>query len=173
MAERGTIQKIAEAASVNQATVRRALSAAGMTAGRGGYPFAEAVEAVKAIADTSRVIGHAANGRGEGGSSSHVQALGEAKVRRESLQARRLEIENAKAEGSLIDRDAVTETGINVIVAARTAILALGYRCAERVAVLTDVKEIAKIIEDEARIVLSALADPQTFLDAIEMGALS
>jgi hypothetical protein len=173
MAERGTIQKIADAAGVNQATVRRALTAAGLTSGRGGYPFNEAVDAVKAISDTSRVIGHAANGRGEGGSTAAAQALGEAKVRRENLQARRLEIENAKAEGALISREAVTATGVYIITTARTALLTLGHRCAEKVAGKTDLREIARIVDAEVRDVLGALADETKFLAALEADALS
>ena len=173
MAERGTIQKIADATGGNQATVRRALNAAGLTAGRGGYDFALAVETVNAIADTARVVGHAANGRGEGGNTAAASALGEAKVRREILQARRLEIENAKAEGTLIDREAVTATGRHIIATARTAFLSLGDRAAEKVAGKTDIKEIAKIIKAEACDVLGVLADDTKFFAALEADALS
>jgi hypothetical protein len=173
MAERGTIQKIAEATGVNQATVRRALLAAGLRAGRGGYDFAQAVEIVNALADTARVVGHAANGRGEGGSTAAASALADAKVRRETLQARKLEIENAKAEGRLIDREAVTATGAHIIATARTALLSLGYRVAEKVAGKADVREIARIVENEVRDVLGILADETTFFAALEADALS
>jgi hypothetical protein len=173
MSERGTIQKIAEETGVNQATVRRALAAAGLTAGRGGYDFAQAVDIVSALADTARVVGHAANGRGEGGSTAAASALAEAKVRRESLQARRLEIENAKAEGRLIDREAVTATGAHIIATARTALLSLGYRVAEKVAGKADVREIARIVDDEVRAVLGVLADETAFFAALEADALS
>lgn len=173
MTERGTIQKIAEATGVNQATVRRALASAGLTAGRGGYDFTQAVEIVSTVADTARVVGHAANGRGEGGNTAVASALGEAKVRRESLQARKLEIENAKLEGSLISRDAVTATGIHIITTTRTALLTLGHRVAEKIAGKTDVREIARLVDAEVRDVLGALSDPQTFLAALEADALS
>jgi hypothetical protein len=171
--KRGTIQKIADATGVNQATVRRSLRAAGLIAGRGGYDFAEAVNAVNAISDTARVVGHAANGRGEGGSTAAATALGEAKVRRETLQARKLEIENAKAEGRLIDRDAVTATGIHIITTTRTALLTLGNRVAEKVAGKTDVREIARIVDAEVRDVLGALADESKFFAALEADALA
>jgi hypothetical protein len=173
MAERGTIQKIADATGLNQATVRRALKAAGLTAGRGGYDFTQAVETVNAIADTARIVGHAANGRGEGGSTAVASALGDAKVRREALQVRKLEIENAKAEGRLIDREAVTTTGARIIATARTALLSLGYRAAEKVVGKTDVREIARILETEVRDVLGVLADEAKFFAALEADALT
>lgn len=173
MTERGTIQKIAEATGVNQATVRRALASAGLPAGRGGFDFKRAVEEVKAIADTARVVGHAANGRGEGRNTAVVSALGEAKVRRESLQARRLEIENARLEGYLIARDAVTATGIHIITTARTALLTLGHRVAEKIAGKTDIREIARLVDAEVRDVLGALADETKFFAALEADALA
>lgn len=173
MAERGTIQKIADATGVNQATVRRALATAGLTAGRGGYDFNRAVEIVSSLADTARVVGHAANGRGDGGNTAVASAFGEAKARRELLQIRKLEIENAKAEGELIARDAVTATGVHIITTARTALLTLGYRAAEKVAGKTDAREIARIIDAEVRDVLGALADETRFLAALEADALS
>jgi hypothetical protein len=55
----------------------------------------------------------------------------------------------------------------------RTALLTVGNRCAEKVAGKTDVREIAKAIDAEVRDVLAALADPQTFLAALEADALS
>jgi hypothetical protein len=170
MAKRGKIQEIAEECGVNHKTVRNALAKAGLIAGRGGYDFAEAVAAVNANADPARVNGHAATrvgGNGNGG------AMLDARTRHEELKARRLEIDNAKAEGQLISRDAVTATGVHIITMARTALLSLGHRLAEKVANINDVKEISKIIESEVRIVLGVLSDPETFLAAVEAEALS
>jgi hypothetical protein len=168
MAERGTIQLIADKCGVNQATVRRALASAGMKSGRGGYTIEEAVAAVNAISDPARINGHAASRAGGNGG-----AMQDARTRHEELKARRLEIDNAKAEGELISREAVTVTGISIITTARTALLSLGHRLAEKVANKADVKEISKIIEDEVRVVLGAISDPQTFLAALETEALS
>ncbi len=168
MAERGKIQLIAERCGVNQATVRRALASAGLKAGRGGYDFEAACAAVNAIADPARINGHAVT-RGNAGNG----AMADARTRHEELKARRLEIDNAKAEGALINRDAVTATAIHIITMARTALLSLGHRLAEKVANKSEVKEIAKIIEAEVRVVLGALAEPETFLAAIEAEALS
>lgn len=172
MPERGTIQKIADATGVNQATVRRALTAAGLQAGRGGYDMTAAIEAVRSNADPARIAGHAANGRGEGGSDA-TSTLADARARAENLRARKLEIENAKAEAKLIDREAVTATGIHIIATARTALLSLGHRVAEKVATKSDVREIAGIVEQEVRDVLGVLADEGRFFAALEADALS
>ena len=167
MAERGTIQKIADACSVDHRTVRRALERAGLKSARGGYVFAEAVAAVNAIADPARVSGHAVTRGNAGGVMLDVRA------RHEELKARKLEIENAKAEGKLIDRDAVTATGAHIIATARTALLTIGYRVAEKVAGKTDVREITRIVDAEVRDVLGALADETTFFTALEADALT
>ncbi len=97
----------------------------------------------------------------------------DARTRHEELKAKRLEIENAKAEGELISRDAVTATGVHIIATARTALLSLGYRLAEKVAGKTDVKEIARIVEAEVRDVLGVLADETKFFAALEADTLS
>lgn len=169
MAKRGKIQEIADECNTDQSTVRRALERSGLTAGRGGYSFDEAVAAVKAIADPARLNGHAVT-RDNGAANSPMM---EARTRHEELKARRLEIENQKAEGELISRADVTATGISIITTARTALLTLGHRCAEKVANKSDVREIARLIETEVRDVLGALADPQPFLAALEADALS
>jgi hypothetical protein len=168
MAERGTIQKIADVCGVDHKTVRNALESAGLKAGRGGFDFAAAVAAVGAIADPARVAGHAVTRGGGNGT-----ALGDARARHEALKARRLEIENEKAEGALISRDAVTATVVHITATARTALLSLGYRLAEKVAGKTDVKEITRLIEAEVRDVLGVLADETKFFAALEADALS
>jgi hypothetical protein len=169
MAKREKIQEIATACGVDHRTVRRALDRAGLKAGRGGYSFDEAVAAVNAIADPARLSGHAVT-RDNGAASSPMM---EARVRSETLTARRLELENQKLEGELISRDAVTATGIHIITTARTALLTLGHRCAEKVAGKTDVRDIARIVDAEVRDVLGALADETKFLAALEADALS
>lgn len=170
MAKRGKIQEIAEECGVNHKTVRSALAKAGLIAGRGGYDFAEAVAAVNAIADPARVNGHAATrvgGNGNGG------AMLDARTRHEELKSRRLEIENEKAEGQLVSREAVTATGVYIITSVRTALLSLGHRIAEKVAGKTDVREIAKLVEVEVRTLLGALGDETKFFEALEADALT
>jgi hypothetical protein len=169
MAERGTIQKIADKCEVDHRTVRRALDRAGLKAGRGGYDFEAAVAAVNANADPARVNGHAVT-RGNAGNGG---AMMDARTRHEELKARKLEIENARLEGELISRDAVTASGIHIITTTRTALLTLGYRLAEKVANKSDVREIARIVDAEVRDVLGALADETTFFAALEADALT
>jgi hypothetical protein len=169
MTKRAKISVIADECGVDHRTVRRALERAGLTAGRGGYDLDAAVAAVAANADPARLNGHAVT-RDNGGAESPMMT---ARVRHEELKARRLELDNAKAEGALISRDAVTATGISIITTTRTALLTLGNRCAEKVANKSDVREIAKIIETEVRDVLGALAEPETFLATLEAEALS
>ena len=97
----------------------------------------------------------------------------DARTRHEELKARKLEIENQKLEGELIARNAVTATGVHIITTARTALLTLGNRVAEKVAGRTDVREIARLVDAEVRDVLGALSDETTFFAAMEADALS
>ena len=170
MAKRGKIQEIAEECGVNHKTVRNALAKAGLIAGRGGYDFAEAVAAVNAIADPARVNGHAATRVSENGGGGKML---DARTRHEELKARKLEIENARLEGDLVSREAVTAAGIHIITTTRTALLTLGSRVAEKVVGKTDVREIARTVDAEVRDVLGALADETKFFAAMEAEALS
>lgn len=169
MTKRAKISVIADECGVDHRTVRRALERAALKAGRGGYDFDAAVAAVNANADPARVAGHAVT-RDNGAASSPMM---EARVHFETLKAKRLEIENAKAEGQLVSREAVTATGVHIITTARTALLTLGYRAAEKVAGKTDVREIARLIDAEVRDVLGALADETKFFAALEADALT
>ncbi|MGY3618419.1 hypothetical protein [Bradyrhizobium sp. USDA 10063] len=166
---KGIIRKLADETGLDQATVRRACAAAELTEEQCEADFAHAVEAVKAIADSDRVIGHAASGRG--GVSNNAYA--EAKAQAELHRARKLELQNAQLEGRLIDRAAVTETGARIIAEVRTALLAVGHRIANKVAGKSDTREIARIVEAEVREVLGALADEERFFAALDAETLS
>lgn len=168
---RGIVRRVADATGLDQATVRRAIAAAGLDPKTIG--FEEASRLVQSIADTARVIGHAANGRGEGGHYSSTDTFAEAKAHSERMRARKIELQNAQLEGELISRKAVTETGARIIADVRTALLSLGYRLAEKIAGKTDVREIAGITEAEIRDVLGVLADEKRFFDQLEAEALS
>lgn len=167
---KGVIRKIADETELDQATVRRALEANSLTEQQAEADFASAIETVEAWADSDRVLGHAASGRGEGGGNS--TAYTEAKAHTERLRARKLEIQNAQAERSLISREAVTETGVRIIATVQVGLLALGYRVADKVAGKSDTTEIARIIETEVRDVLGVLADPDRFFEVLEAEAL-
>ncbi|MDI4236803.1 hypothetical protein OZ411_28730 [Bradyrhizobium sp. Arg237L] len=166
---KGIIRRLADDAGLDQATVRRALAASDITEAQAEADFDNAVEAVTAIADTAKVIGHAASGRGEGSSNAYAEARAQAELHR----ARKLELQNAKLEGSLVDRDAVTATGARIIAEVRTALLALGHRVASKAMGKTDAREIARIVEAEVRDVLGVLADEEKFFAALQAEALS
>lgn len=168
---KGIIQRIANAAGFDQATVRRAIKAAGLEPQE--VSFEEGLRLARSIADPARVIGHAANGRGEGGHSTVTDTLAEAKAHAERLRARKIELLNAKLEGSLIPREAVTATGARILAEARTALMSLGHRLAPRVAGKTDTREIARIVENEVRDVLGGLANDDRFFAELEAEALS
>lgn len=167
MAATGRIQKVAEAAGVDHKTVRRAFELNGEDIH--ALETEDAAELVRAYVDQARHVGHGAGGRGLGASSP----LSEVQVRLTEARARKLEIETAEAEGRLVSREAVTETGVRVIAAARTALLSLGNRLAEKLAGKTDLKEIAHIVETEVRDLLGVLADDAKFFEALEAEALS
>jgi hypothetical protein len=167
MRKRGTIRRVADELDVDQATVRRALAASGREPSDSEISYSEAVEIVNDVADPGRIVSHAAT---RGRANTELSA---ARARFEELKARKLEIENQKAEGALISREAVTVTGAHIIATARTALLSLGYRLAEKVAGNTDVREITRIVEAEVQDVLGALADESQFFAALEADALS
>ncbi|KYK44299.1 hypothetical protein A1D31_36750 [Bradyrhizobium liaoningense] len=168
---RGAIRKVADETGLDQATVRRALAASNMTEQECEADFAKAVETVRAVADTDKVLGHNASGRGEGGGNSSAYA--DARAQTELYRAEKFRLQNEKLAGRLIDRQDVTDTGIRILADARTAFLSLGLRIADRLVGNTDAREIARAIEAEARIVLGELADDQKFFAALEGEALS
>ncbi|MEK9282814.1 hypothetical protein MTR72_24820 [Bradyrhizobium sp. ISRA442] len=130
--------------------------------------FTKAVEIVMTLADSDKVIGHAANGRGEGHSSAYAEAKAQAELHR----ARRLELMNLKAEGKLVDRAEATEIGVRIFAEIRTAFLALGRRVADKAAGQT-AREVTRIIDSEVRDVLTTLADEARFIRALDDEALS
>jgi hypothetical protein len=127
----------------------------------------EGAEIVRAISDPARVNGHKAT------RVTSNPDLRDARTRHEDLKARKLELETGQLEGRLIDREAVTATGMHIITTARTALLSLGHRIADKVANKSDTKEIARIVENEIRDVLGVLGDPDKFFAALEIDALS
>jgi hypothetical protein len=121
----GPIGLVADALDIDQASVRRAVLAAGLDPKTIGYD--EALKLAQNIVDPVRVVGHKAT------RVSSNPAMTDARTRHEELKARQLELQNAKLEGSLIDRNAVTETGARIIAEVRTALLSLGPRIAPKV----------------------------------------
>jgi hypothetical protein len=164
---KGAISRIAEELDVDQKTVRRALEAAGMSQEQAEADFNAAVEAAKPFIDHERVVGHQAT------RATTNPAIRDARSRVEELKAQKLALEIAVTERRLVDREAVTETGVRIISAVRTSLLALGYRLAPKVAGKTDTRDIARIVEQEVRDVLGVLADEDRFLAELEEEALT
>lgn len=167
---RTIFSKIADEIGISRTSVRRALAEAGMSESEAEKDFERAVEIVEAINDKDKTLGHNAMGRGGEGSSS---TYAEAKAQAELHRAEKLRLQNAKLAGQLIDREAVTQTGIHIIASVRTGLLALGHRISAKVAGKADPQEISRIVESEVRDVLGALADPDKFFAALEADALT
>ena len=162
---RSLIRQIAEACDVDPKTVRNSLGTAG--ADVDSITLEEGAEIVRSFVDPARVNGHQAT------RVTTNPGLRDARTRHEELKARKLELETGQLEGRLVDRHAVMETGVHIIASVRTSLLALGHRLSSKLAGKTDTKEIARIVEDEVRDVLGALADPEAFFAALEADALS
>lgn len=166
---KGKIQLVADAAGLDQSTVRRAMKTAGLDIET--LDFDKAVEIVRASADPLRVMGHALNGRGVGGHGT--DGFAEAKATSERHRARKLEIQNAQLEASLISREAVNATCTYILSEIRAAVAPLGYRLAEKLLGVTDPKVFARVVEAEVRAVLGTLADEDRFFKTIEDEALA
>ncbi|CCE01128.1 hypothetical protein [Bradyrhizobium sp. STM 3809] len=167
---KGKIRLVAEAAGLDHQTVRRALATADVDIE--ALDFDKAVQTVKAIADKDRVLGNATLGRGEGG-DANTNALASARAEAERHRAEKLRLQNEKLAGSLISRDAVTETVVRLFGDLRVALMAVGVRLAPRVSGSTDQKVVARLIEDELRHTLITFADADRILRQIDDEALS
>lgn len=167
---KGVFGKIADEIGISRTSVRRALTEAGMTEQEAERDFGRAVEIAQAFNDKDKTLGHNALGRGGGGTSNEYAA---ARAEAERHRAEKLRLQNEKLRGSLISREAVTETGIRLIAEVRTALLSLGPRIADKLASKADTKDIARIITVEVRDVLGVLSDSDRFLAALDDEALS
>lgn len=167
---KGPIAQAAEELGVDPASVRRAVTQAGLDPK--AVTFQTAHQLAAAVVDASKSIDHAANGRGEGGHNA-TSDLASAKARLASAAARKADIQAAQLAGELVDRAAIQDVGIRMIAEARTALLASSHRIADRVAGLTDRAQIADIVEDEIRTALGVCADEARFWATLERDALS
>lgn len=166
---KGVISRIADEAGLDPKTVRRALEDLGRTEQQAEANFASTVELVMTWADSERVTGHATNGRGEGG---HVSELARAKAEAERHRAEKMRLQNERLRGSLVERADVEETGRRILGDLRVALLAVGARVAPRVTGCADAKTVARLIEEEIRNSLTAFADPDKFLERLDLEAL-
>lgn len=163
---KGVISRVAEASGLDQATIRRAIKAAGKDPKTVSYD--EALQLAEAISDPARVIGHAVNGRGDGGYSA-TDELAAVKVEAEKQRVEKMRLQNERQRGALISREDVTETGRKLLGDLRVALMAVGVRVAPRVTGLTDPKEAARIIEHEIVATLKSFADADDFLERVAL----
>lgn len=164
---KGPIRRVADALKLDAKTVRRALDAAGINEAEIASRFEEVCAAVRSIADAAKVMDHSTHGRGLGGSDSD-SGYAAAKVEHTRQQTEKIRIQVERAQGRLISREAVVQTGTRLIAEVRTSLLSLGPRIADKVAGKTDAKEIAHAVTQEVRDVLGALSDSDRFIAALE-----
>ncbi len=169
MTNRATISELAEEFHISRSAALRYLKEAGLPrAADKTFDRDDAAEAIELRKDEATTNGNRLAGRAGGISDDAARgALAASKAESERMRARKLRLEVERREGNLVERSAVETTGLHVIVAARTAFLALGAKVAPRLLHLADERQIAKIIEDEARIALGALSDIEAFLDEV------
>jgi phage terminase Nu1 subunit (DNA packaging protein) len=152
---------------VSVETVRAACERAGVVIHPGRlYEQDAAVAAVASHADPARIAGHAASGLGNA-QSAEISTLASARARAEEARAKKLETENARTEGLLVERAAVVAAGCDLIARVRGALLSVGQRAAPVVSGLTDHLVIADAINASVREVLGELSDHDLFNDAV------
>jgi hypothetical protein len=168
MTARATITQLAEENHIARSVALRHLKDAGIPRDPTNKTFnhAEASEAIRLRLDEARIIGNRNAGRASQGHSLDDEArrdLNRSKAEEARLRTRRWKLKVEQDEGKLIDRETVTEVCKDIGTRARSAFLSIGPKLAARLAGMTDEKAIAKLIEDEARLALGALADPWTY----------
>ena len=139
-------------------TVVAILRRAGLRSGPHGYSKADADFAVVLFDETAERAGHAANGRGALSETAEAKQAIETKRRFEDAKTKKIEIENDTKLGKLIERDKAVRDGALVVAAAREAFLSIG-RAAHKIVNQVDELKIAHVLEDEARSILTELAD--------------
>jgi len=169
MTNRATITELAAEFHIARSVALRYLTDAGIPRdAKKTYDFDDAAEAIQRRKDEATTDGNRLAGRAGGlGDDAARLKLAHSKAESEQMRARKLRLDVEAKEGALIDRRAVEKTGHFVIAAARTAFLSIGAKVAPRLAGMTDERQIARIIEDEARIALGPLADIDQFLEAV------
>ena len=161
---------IKQITNVSVPTVRHACERAGVVIHPGHlYERDEAVAAVASHADPARIAGHGASGLGNA-QSAEISTLASARARAEEARARKLETENARTEGLLVERAAVVAAGCDLIVRVRGALLSVGQRAAPVVSGLVDHQAIADAINAAIREVLAELSDHDLFNEAVLNG---
>ena len=165
MTARATISQLAAESHIARNIALQHLKDAGIPRNPKDKTFnhAGASEAIRLRIDEARTIGNRNAGRASHGHSlddKSRRTLNAAKAEGEQMRARKMRRQLEQLEGKLVDRETVAEVCKDIATRARSAFLSLGPKFAPRLAGMTDERAIAKIIEEEARLALGALADP-------------
>lgn len=171
-----TILDLKQETGLTAPAIRSAIAAAGVAlhppadGERGGrYDHDAAIAAIKGNVSFGHVAEHAASGRGVVTDAS-FNSLAGARSRVEMAKAERMELENDVRTGKLVDREAVTATGVELIVRVRTALLSVGTRAAAQVVGKSDHLAVAEIINATVREVLGELATHDQFNEHVLNG---
>ena len=162
---RASITAIADATHTGRGRAAEILKAAGMRRDRAGtYLFDKACETITALLDPARSVGHVAGGDDSAlsdGVAGNVAALSGAKAQYEVARTRRLQIEIAKLEGRLVERDAVTALARDLAVHVRSGLSGVGARTAADLAATNEPAKAQAIVDQ-------AIHDALTRLSAID-----
>jgi hypothetical protein len=165
---RASLREIGRELGLDKNTVKLCLVKAGIADqhGRGGFDLDTAIAACKAYADPSQVAAQNAAGRGHAIDAGDAVATAQnTKSLIEELKLEKLQIELEVRRAQLIPREAVEATIIDVVARARTQLLNIGHRCAGKLINMGDEAEIARIVNNEARIALAELSDTSRLVD--------
>lgn len=142
--------------------IRNACERAGVPLRDGLYDREAALAAIESEIDPARVAGHGSRGLGDA-RETEVSSYATARARAEAARAEKLELEVLQTRGALVEREAVTEAGRNLVFRVREDLLALGQRVAPKIIGMTDEATIAKTINEQVRLLLGAMAEAARF----------
>jgi len=130
------------------------------------FPYAEAVAAIKLRTDEPATLRDRYDARGVDTDDARRELI-ESKREAERERARRLRLQNEKLAGNLVSRDDIEDAGRDLVVRARTALLAIGTKVAPRLVNEPSAATIAATIDQEIRAALVTLADPDAFINDV------
>ena len=152
-----TVMQLKSETGLTAPAIRNAIASAGVavhapTPGERGnrYDHDAAIAAIKGNVSFGHVAEHAASGRGEVTDTS-FNSLAGARARVELAKAIRMGQDNDVRTGKLVERQAVTDSIVEIVVRVRTALLGIGTRAAPLVIGDTDMLSVITKINAAAR----------------------
>lgn len=165
---RANITAISEHCHVSRGRAATLLKAARMRRDkRGTYVFAEACETILALVDPARSVGHVAGGDSSAltdGVASNVSALTDAKAQYEAARTRKLQMDIAKLEGRLVERDAVIALARDLAVHVRSGLSGVGARTAADLAATNDPAKAQAIVDEAIHDALARLSSVDSYI---------